>query len=500
MESMVITIDNDVRGWIMCLVSGVACVIGASIICVDLIIQKFPGRRNFRIQDSTIFLASSLSLSFGVMLFSALYGILPSSKRYLERSGLASKPAAWVLLGFFMAGFVGIQIISRIVHQYMPSHVVDCDHTHEDNQNDHQSRRPSHGSLGQSLHTHHHGHAHDQDQTHHNHDERKVTEVTEIGQATESTPLLVTEQVSNKLQKSSITGLDGAGYSRPNSASTGRRPSTLDRVNSFVMDRKTNCDSNGPCHGYSDPCGHECFSIMSSMKNKKSQRGTILAPPLFDQDGNEIFVSRSVTRATSVFRSRSHSRERIEEEIISSTDDSTEDSTGDLEAQDAQHHHHVPENEFMAIGFQTSIAIALHKLPEGFITYATNHANPGLGTSVFMALFIHNISEGFIMALPLYLATGSRLRAMFVSSMLGGISQPLGAAIAATWFIVAGSNGHTPGERLYGCMFAVTAGIMTSVALMLFVEALSLSHNRNWCIAFGFLGMALMGASSALTA
>ena len=45
----------------------IACVFGSSIICVDLIIQHIPGKQNFRIQDSNVFLSSSLSLSFGVM-------------------------------------------------------------------------------------------------------------------------------------------------------------------------------------------------------------------------------------------------------------------------------------------------------------------------------------------------------------------------------------------------------------------------------------------------
>lgn len=44
-----------------------ACVAGSSIICVDLLIQRIPGKRHFRIQDSNIFLSSSLSLTFGVM-------------------------------------------------------------------------------------------------------------------------------------------------------------------------------------------------------------------------------------------------------------------------------------------------------------------------------------------------------------------------------------------------------------------------------------------------
>ena len=117
-----------------------------------------------------------------------------------------------------------------------------------------------------------------------------------------------------------------------------------------------------------------------------------------------------------------------------------------------------------------------------------------------MALFLHNITEGFAMALPLYLAINSRWKAMFWSSLLGGVSQPLGAGIAALWFKAAGRGDMAPGETVYGCMFAITAGIMASVALQLFSESLTLSHNRNLCIAFAFLGMAILGISYALTA
>ena len=45
----------------------VACVLGAAVICVDIIVRLFPGKQNFNIQDSNVFLACSLSLSFGVM-------------------------------------------------------------------------------------------------------------------------------------------------------------------------------------------------------------------------------------------------------------------------------------------------------------------------------------------------------------------------------------------------------------------------------------------------
>jgi ZIP family zinc transporter len=155
----------------------------------------------------------------------------------------------------------------------------------------------------------------------------------------------------------------------------------------------------------------------------------------------------------------------------------------------------------MSIGLQTSIAIALHKIPEGFITYATNHANPRLGFSIFLALFIHNITEGFAMALPLYLAINSRWKAMFWSALLGGVSQPLGAGVAALWFKAAGgSNGSTPGDTVYGAMFAVTAGIMAMVSLQLLGESLDLTHSTRTCFASAFLGMGILGMSSALTA
>jgi ZIP family zinc transporter len=168
----------------------------------------------------------------------------------------------------------------------------------------------------------------------------------------------------------------------------------------------------------------------------------------------------------------------------------------------SQHHHHVPTNVFLSIGLQTSTAIALHKIPEGFITYATNHANPTLGLSIFLALFIHNITEGFALALPLYLAIGSRWKAMMWSALLGGVSQPLGAGVAALSFRIAGRRkGEDEMEdRVYGCMFAVTSGIMAMVSLQLLGESLDLTHSRRLCFVSAFCGMGILGLSSALTA
>lgn len=290
------------------------------------------------------------------------------------------------------------------------------------------------------------------------------------------------------------------------------------RVMSFVKDTKCNCDESGSCYGFTDPCGQECFKHVHNRSGNPPRKPAMLRTttgPFYphsetvfhedhchshengydhhehDHDHDPISPRFRTSRATS--------RDPIDMRDEEVHDDSCS-SMEEEEDVEAQHHHHVPTNAFLSIGLQTSIAIALHKFPEGFITYATNHANPSLGFSVFMALFVHNITEGFAMALPLYMAIGSRWRAMAWSALLGGLSQPMGASVAWIWFKFA-SRGHlAPNAVAYACLFAITSGIMVSVALQLFVESLSLNHNRNLCIFFGFIGMALLGLSNALVA
>ena len=189
----------------------------------------------------------------------------------------------------------------------------------------------------------------------------------------------------------------------------------------------------------------------------------------------------------------------------SSHDAHTHDHDHANDLSQTQHHHHVPTNAFLSLGLQTSTAIALHKIPEGFITYATNHANPTLGFSIFLALFVHNITEGFALALPLYLAINSRWKAMLISTVLGGVSQPLGAGVAALWFKVQGRarNGSaedTGMETVYGCMFAITSGIMAMVSLQLLGESLDMTNSRRLCFVSAFAGMGILGLCSALTA
>ncbi|KAI1357239.1 Zinc/iron permease [Xylaria arbuscula] len=496
--------DNDLRGWIMCIVSGIACVLGAAIVCVDVVVRLFPGKRSFRIQDSNTFLACSLSLSFGVMLFMSLNSMLPEAKAYLKKAGLQENHASLILIGCFVGGFVGIQILSRLFHQFLPSHVVDCDHSHGEH------------SLNGSV--------HDGSQKRSSRarsvDKRDpllysgggpkppTEQVDEDEHPSESTPLLENHNDihhshpnapnlgrARSVQIDHTTPLDHPTRDR---AKTGvRRPSVLEmpkRVVSFMKDTKTNCDELGPCFGYSDPCGQECFKHLTSRCNGISRAATFIRT-------NTAYAGSSMDRVDEDMEdleqlSPTQRRSRAQSRGSRPPNDLDCDSIYSDDPE-SQHHHHVAENAFMSIGLQTSVAIALHKFPEGFITYATNHANPALGFNVFIALFVHNISEGFALALPLYMALNSRLKAILWAFLLGGLSQPLGAGIAFAWFKLANHTHLTPDAIAYGCLFAVTSGIMVSVALQLFVESLSLNHNQNLSILFAFLGMTLLGLSNA---
>ncbi|RMD41230.1 hypothetical protein DV735_g3892, partial [Chaetothyriales sp. CBS 134920] len=501
--------DNDTRGWIMTCISAVACILGASIICVDLIARLFPGGQDFSIAESDSFLSASLSLSFGVMLFSSLYSMLPQSKRYLIDGGYSPQQASFLLIGLFMVGVITIRLLSSVLHQFMPSHVVDCDHTHDE---DEIKNDDGNGDVrGREL-----GFAHGGKHT------------IRVPPAHETTPLL-DQPASTDPHHSPATVADSSDFT---TAPTSRKPSIMPRaltrtLTKYVSGRKENCDETGPCMGFSDPCGQDCFKIVQhraivlpspapqsrastwSWRKTSASVKSIGRVPEFDEEsapagyppieasGSKDDTRLGVQTSAASVRSRSVTHHHhLEHDHLDAGQAERRGSAVD-EARVHEHHHHVPTNAFMSIGLQTSVAIALHKAPEGFITYATNHANPSLGFAVFMALFIHNITEGFVMSLPLYLALHSRLKAILWASFLGGASQPLGAAVAALWFHLASRTPlGAPDEKVYGAMFALTSGVMTSVALSLFSESVQLSHNKSTYIVFAFIGMVVVGSDA----
>jgi ZIP family zinc transporter len=155
--------------------------------------------------------------------------------------------------------------------------------------------------------------------------------------------------------------------------------------------------------------------------------------------------------------------------------------------------HGTPDPHLMRMGLLSAAAIALHNFPEGIATFVAGLDSPKLGTSIATAIAIHNIPEGIAVAVPVFYATGSRMRA-FSWSFLSGLSEPLGALVA--WLLLSSFLGGA----LRGILFAAVAGVMVFIS---FDELLPTAreYGEHHIAVYGLIsGMAVMAASLALMA
>jgi len=114
------------------------------------------------------------------------------------------------------------------------------------------------------------------------------------------------------------------------------------------------------------------------------------------------------------------------------------------------------------MGVNTAIAIAIHNFPEGLATFVATLDDPEVGITLAIAIAVHNIPEGLCVALPIYYATGSRLKGFFCG-LLSGISEPVGAFIG--WVIIK-STGEDMNQLVYGILFGLVAGMMIMIVLL----------------------------------
>ena len=62
----------------------------------------------------------------------------------------------------------------------------------------------------------------------------------------------------------------------------------------------------------------------------------------------------------------------------------------------------IKEEELYKLGIISSIAIIMHNIPEGIITYLTSVKSINLGINIALAIAMHNIPEGITIAVPIY--------------------------------------------------------------------------------------------------
>lgn len=110
------------------------------------------------------------------------------------------------------------------------------------------------------------------------------------------------------------------------------------------------------------------------------------------------------------------------------------------------------------VGILSMLAIILHNIPEGIVTYIVSNRNIMLGISICIAIALHNIPEGISIAIPIYYSTKSKIKAVMYT-LISAMSELLGAII--TWLFL----GKYITEVILGILFSFIAGIMIQISL-----------------------------------
>ena len=190
-----------------------------------------------------------------------------------------------------------------------------------------------------------------------------------------------------------------------------------------------------------------------------------------------------------------------EEEIAPLHDDSAPFPDFDAIAADpahaapGAHDHRVHERKLLRMGLFTALAIAIHNFPEGLAAFLAAIEDPGVGIAIAIAIALHNIPEGISVSVPIFYATGNRMKA-FVYSSLSGLAEPVGAILAYVGLrlLLGGESGVIPSEVL-GILFGGVAGIMVYISLDELLPT-SRAYGKGHDSLLGLLaGMAVMALS-----
>ncbi|MGN7477858.1 zinc transporter ZupT [Solibacillus silvestris] len=151
----------------------------------------------------------------------------------------------------------------------------------------------------------------------------------------------------------------------------------------------------------------------------------------------------------------------------------------------------VEADRLMKMGLFTALAIGIHNFPEGIATFMSVLQDPNVGIAIAIAVAIHNIPEGIAVAIPIFYATGKRMKA-FKWSFASGLSEPLGALIAYLVLM------QFMTDTMFGVIFAGVAGIMVFISIDELLPAAKKYDEAHSSIYGLVAGMAVMAVSLVL--
>ncbi|KAF9985883.1 hypothetical protein BGZ65_009560 [Modicella reniformis] len=570
--------SDNYRAWIFTLASAMACVFGAGLIFIDTIATKFVGREVRMLQNHK-FLAGSLGLGSGVMIFSSFYNLLPEAKEALSSElSIFNSYADAALMVFFFAGVGAMTLIHWIMHQfYSGAHSPGIESNEAIEQfmqrEASQPVLPQHHVKSQLY--RHPTSTHlpmqdaicngcapdksDDEEDHYSDSEYVGDEVTsllnssflQIGKTpnssmddgenmqrhhgdVESIEVVISDQKDKLLRRamdrtSNDVGVDldsdfgQANYTdqRKNSWSSA---STCSQKPFTPANKKRKSDN---VHEAERP-RHNSNCPLATTKDKHTvskTNGNLQSSHHQPNDGkiNSLSTYGSIPPSNdhrydpqppsfphsefATLRHTSFPRLKSSGTIYSRHDDL------DHAVADTREHADLTE-----VGIQTALTIAIHKFPgnewgskkqetmttlefvqKGLITFLSTTADPCLGLSVFIAITVHNLIEGYLIAFPLFIGLQSRGRAFALAAALGGLSQPLGALLG--WLILRKVTSMGWQLSATGCIYAMVAGMMTSIAVNgMWPQAVKcVGRNPTKVVQYCFFaGIAIMGICQAV--
>lgn len=477
------------QGWILSFLASGLCVLGCLIIYIDdlyrlllpsAITKRFP----FELNQNYGFLIGSLGFSAGCLLFTSLYRLLPHATEYLAESPMAGHHVMEYVMGAYLMGVFICLGLNGVLHLLTSESVVHCSHGHG-NEHEHGNDTNEFGSN-------------DLDPN------GSYIPGIDPSELPDSPDLEADPSHDNSHSLKSARSFTSYGSIEPVLKTTKSFPQDSDKrvKKQFSLLHIFGKEATGDCKGYSSA------EVCINEDNKKLHYCEL--PTL-----NRTHEIHSVTSHDGNSQSQSHHNNH--EHFDHSHHDQSHHGHGhgdDAKSIHSDHHHHVatPLSRLLMIGIQTTLAITLHKLPEGFVTYITSEADSKLGIEIFLSLLVHNFIEGFLMCLPLYYLFSqgkhrqyNKFKAVIISGGLGGIAQPLGAGLGYLFLQfnpILSDNGQQLDTLnfVFGNTIAMTAGFLTVVSLSMFGSAISFNNRSvNVVIVWAVLGIAVIGGSLILT-
>ena len=110
------------------------------------------------------------------------------------------------------------------------------------------------------------------------------------------------------------------------------------------------------------------------------------------------------------------------------------------------------------VGVLSMIALIIHNIPEGTITFLSSQIDTKLGIILGIAIALHNIPEGILISVPIYYSSNNRIKAI-IYTFISGISEFIGALLALIFFNKLNNN------YIIGFIYSLISGLMLYIAV-----------------------------------